>query len=464
MLREKAKVVNRFLAIVDVLIAIISYNLAVYIEQGYLEPLTNKDSIIIHFLLIFFWYTFARAFRLNQLYRSRPYSVVLFGCLSLAVVGTSVLMLFVWILDLYSIGFSRLLMFGGINLILTFGFKVLNYSFMKRARSKGFNTLNVVVIGDNSARSFLRQMVKMKEWGYHVSAIIGNEELEQEFGAIAPFLPEDTDIEQLLRDKTIDEIIYCKETPAIRDIERLLQLTSEVGVVFRMYSSFFNMLTNKTQLHYFGTTPMLTISNTPLNYLELRVKDAFDFLFSAFVVIVLSPVYVLVALAIKIDSKGPVFFKQKRVGRRGRKFIVYKFRTMVTNAEELKEKLMHQNEMDGPVFKMTNDPRITRVGRFLRKTSLDELPQFFNVLIGDMSVIGPRPPLPDEVRQYERWQLRRLSMKPGITCIWQVSGRNNIPFDEWMKMDLEYIDNWSLKLDFIIFLKTIRTMIRCDGK
>jgi exopolysaccharide biosynthesis polyprenyl glycosylphosphotransferase len=304
----------------------------------------------------------------------------------------------------------------------------------------------------------------MKEWGYHISAIIGNEELEQEFGAIAPFLPENTDIEQLLRNKTIDEIIYCKETPTIRELEKLLQIASEVGVVFRMYSSFFNVLTNKTHLHYFGTIPLLTISNTPLNYFELRVKEVFDFLFSAFVVIVLSPVYVLLALAIKIDSKGPVFFKQKRVGLRGRKFIVYKFRTMVTNAEELKEKLMQQNEMDGPVFKMTNDPRITRVGRFLRKTSLDELPQFFNVLIGDMSIIGPRPPLPEEVRQYERWQLRRLSMKPGITCIWQVSGRNKIPFDEWMKMDLEYIDNWSLKLDFIIFLKTIRTMIRGDGK
>jgi lipopolysaccharide/colanic/teichoic acid biosynthesis glycosyltransferase len=137
---------------------------------------------------------------------------------------------------------------------------------------------------------------------------------------------------------------------------------------------------------------------------------------------------------------------------------------MVVNAEELKETLMAQNEMDGPVFKISKDPRITRVGRFLRKTSLDELPQFFNVLYGDMSVIGPRPPLPDEVRQYEPWQLRRLSMKPGITCVWQVSGRNNISFDEWMKMDLQYIDNWSLKLDFVIFLKTIRTMVRGDGK
>jgi exopolysaccharide biosynthesis polyprenyl glycosylphosphotransferase len=224
------------------------------------------------------------------------------------------------------------------------------------------------------------------------------------------------------------------------------------------------MLTNKTHLHYFGTTPMLTISNTPLNYLELRFKDLFDFLFSVFVVVVFSPLFVILALAIKIDSKGPVYFAQKRVGLRGRKFHVFKFRTMVTNAEELKTKLMQQNEMDGPVFKMTNDPRITRVGRFLRKTSLDELPQFFNVLTGDMSVVGPRPPIPEEVKQYESWQLRRLSMKPGITCIWQVSGRNNIPFDEWMKMDLQYIDNWSLKLDFVIFLKTIRTMVRGDGK
>ena len=144
--------------------------------------------------------------------------------------------------------------------------------------------------------------------------------------------------------------------------------------------------------------------------------------------------------------------------------MLHKFRTMVANAEELKDCLKEKNEMDGPVFKMTDDPRITKVGHFLRKTSLDELPQFYNVLMGEMSIVGPRPPIPDEVKEYERWQLRRLSMKPGITCIWQVSGRNNIPFDEWMKMDLEYIDNWSLKLDFVLFFKTIRAMFRGDGK
>lgn len=464
MLREKAKVVNRLLAIVDAIIAVVSYNLAVYIEHGYLLPLQNKDSIILHFIIVFSWFVLARTFRLNQLYRSRPYSAVLFGCLSLAIVGTAILAIAVWAFDLHSIGLRHLLVFAVINLILTFSFKTLNYSLLKRARTKGFNTSNVIVIGDLSARPFLRQMVKMKEWGYRVTAIIGTEDLEQEFGSVAPFLPMDTDIEELICNKTIDEVIYCKEATDQKEIEQLLSITSEVGVVFRMYSSFFNVLTNKTHLHYFGTTPMLTISNTPLNYLELRIKDVFDILFSSFVVVVFSPVFVILAIAIKLDSKGPVFFKQRRVGLRGRKFFVYKFRTMVVNAEELKNKLIAQNEMDGPVFKMAKDPRITRVGRFLRKTSLDELPQFFNVLTGDMSIVGPRPPLPAEVKQYERWQLRRLAMKPGITCIWQVSGRNDIPFDEWMKMDLQYIDNWSLKLDFVIFLKTIRTMLRGDGK
>jgi len=464
MLREKNKVIRQFLALIDVLIAVISYNLTIYVVKGYLAPLHDNDSVIIYFVILIAWYILGRTFRLNQLYRSRPYSGILFGCISLSLAGTSILALAVWMFELNFIGLNTLLFFGGVNVVLTFGFKVLYYASLKNARAKGYNTSNVIVIGDSSVSYLVRQIVEMKEWGYHISAIIGTEDLREEFQGVVPCLPEDTDLEQLLRDKTIDELIYCREQVSQEEIEDLLRITSEVGVVFRMYSPFFNMLANNTHLHYFGTTPLLTISNTPLNYLALRIKDVFDFSFSLFVVVVLAPVFVALALAIKIDSRGPVFFKQKRLGLRGRKFYVYKFRTMVVNAEELKEKLMEQNEMDGPAFKMSHDPRITRVGRFLRKTSMDELPQFFNVLLGDMSVVGPRPPVIEEVRQYERWQLRRLSMKPGITCIWQVSGRNNIPFEEWMKMDLQYIDNWSLKLDFVLFLKTIRTMIRGDGQ
>jgi lipopolysaccharide/colanic/teichoic acid biosynthesis glycosyltransferase len=165
-----------------------------------------------------------------------------------------------------------------------------------------------------------------------------------------------------------------------------------------------------------------------------------------------------------VEDGGPVFFHQKRIGLNGRQFHCYKFRTMVVNAESLQKELLDKNEQEGPVFKIKNDPRITKIGRFLRKTSLDELPQFMNVLKGEMSVVGPRPPIPEEVKKYKRWQQRRLSMKPGITCIWQVSGRNSIPFDQWMKMDMQYIDTWSLKLDIIIILKTIKVVLMGDGQ
>jgi len=178
----------------------------------------------------------------------------------------------------------------------------------------------------------------------------------------------------------------------------------------------------------------------------------------------ISPVFLIIAVAIKFEDGGTVFFKQERVGLNGRSFPMFKFRTMVANAEALQASLLGLNEQTGPVFKIKADPRVTRVGWFLRKTSFDELPQFFNVLRGEMSVVGPRPPIPSEVEMYERWQKRRLSMKPGITCTWQVSGRNNIQFEEWMKLDLEYIDNWSLSQDMILVLKTIKVMLLGTGK
>ena len=219
----------------------------------------------------------------------------------------------------------------------------------------------------------------------------------------------------------------------------------------------------QSTLSFLNQMPFLTFRNTPDNYLALKLKVLLDFTLSIMVLIILSPVMLVIAFLIKLDG-GPVFFLQKRMGLNGRHFWCYKFRTMVVNAESLKESLLAQNEQEGPVFKIKNDPRVTKIGQFLRKTSLDELPQFINVLKGEMAVVGPRPPIPSEVKQYERWQNRRLSMKPGITCIWQVSGRNNIPFDQWMKLDMQYIDTWSLKLDMIILLKTVKVVITGDGQ
>lgn len=188
----------------------------------------------------------------------------------------------------------------------------------------------------------------------------------------------------------------------------------------------------------------------------LFFKRAMDIVGSAIGLILLSPLFILVALAIKVeDPKGKVFFAQKRCGKNNKPFQMYKFRSMVSNAEELLEELMEQNEMDGPVFKIKEDPRITRVGKFIRKTSIDELPQLFNILMGDMSIVGPRPAIPHEVAEYNDYQSQRLLVKPGLTCIWQVSGRNSIGFDEWIDMDLEYIEKRNLWMDIKLIFKTV---------
>ena len=185
------------------------------------------------------------------------------------------------------------------------------------------------------------------------------------------------------------------------------------------------------------------------------IKRLIDIICPLLGVLILSPLFIIIAIIIKSTSKGPVFFSQKRVGKNGKEFDMYKFRSMVVNAEELKEKLVAQNEMSGPMFKMKDDPRVTKVGKFIRKTSIDELPQLWNVLKGDMSLVGPRPSLPKEVAQFEDWMHKRLEVKPGLTCYWQVSGRNNIDFEDWMKLDCKYVDERNTWIDIKLIFKTV---------
>jgi exopolysaccharide biosynthesis polyprenyl glycosylphosphotransferase len=208
----------------------------------------------------------------------------------------------------------------------------------------------------------------------------------------------------------------------------------------------------------------LTFINVPHSTYALAVKKITDIFGALAAIILLSPVFIFISIMIKLSSPGPIIYKQPRVGLRGRQFELYKFRTMVANADELKKDLEEMNEADGPAFKIREDPRVTKIGKVLRRTGLDELPQLFNILKGEMSLIGPRPPIPEETTQYERWQLRRLSVKPGLSCFWQVKpDRNSIKFEKWMEMDLAYIDNWSLRLDFMILLKTLKTIFQRTG-
>ena len=342
---------------------------------------------------------------------------------------------------------------------------MVTYRVFKYFRVNGHNIHNVIIYADDKSEKFISDILVYKEWGFRILMIITNSDnIRKKFGKQIRIIPDKISVRNLIKVDIIDEVIYCKSEINNEQIHELIQTCEEIGVIFRLQSDLSPMTYTNAYLSNFNDISFLTFNHSQKNYLAQFWKTFMDFWISFAIIFVLSPFMLLVAIFIKTTSKGPIIFKQERVGLRGRKFYIYKFRTMVHNAEELKAKLMSMNESDGPAFKIKRDPRVTPVGRFLRKTGLDELPQLFNVLKGEMSLIGPRPPLPGEVDKYERWQLRRLSVKPGITCTWQIiPNRNDVIFEKWMKLDMQYIDNWSLKADFILFFRTILTVFRARG-
>ena len=285
------------------------------------------------------------------------------------------------------------------------------------------------------------------------------------------------ELPRVLDDQIVDEVILVRSTSergAKHNWGDLLQLCLERGRTVSLVDDIAPPVNAKVEASMMGTMPVLVLHNTPQNPLPLAIKNVMDRVLAAIMLIVLAPLFLVVGILIKIHDKGPVFYSQQRVGLNGRIFKFYKFRSMDVNASEILEKLKAEdrayydsiNVMEEPFFKAPDDqdPRITPVGRFIRKYSIDELPQFWNVFKGDMSLVGPRPPLPKEVAELAPWQRRKLSVKGGLTCIWQASGRNDIKeTDEWMKMDLEYIDNWSLWLDVKLLFKTVKTVVKAKG-
>jgi exopolysaccharide biosynthesis polyprenyl glycosylphosphotransferase len=357
--------------------------------------------------------------------------------------------------------------FAGFGWFFLFVARSLEYKLFKNYRAKGFNYINVVLIADDSAIPFINNLIENKEWGYRIIAIFtGSKKIIEKHEKQLILLTEEYlgVLNDLMEVDIIDEVLYIKSKVIPAEVRNTVRSCEELGVVFSLnYTDQNNKLTNaiKTKI---GNQKFLTFINIPHNSFALTIKKIMDLAVSFLMIIFLSPVLLTIALMVKFTSDGPIIFKQARVGLRGRQFSLYKFRTMIVDAEKLKKTLEADNEMDGPVFKIKDDPRVTSIGKFLRRTGLDELPQLFNILKGEMSLIGPRPPLPSETIQYKRWQLRRLSVKPGLSCFWQIKpDRNNIKFEKWMELDLAYIDNWSLRLDFIILLKTIRTVFQRTG-
>ncbi|MFP4243178.1 MAG: sugar transferase [Chitinispirillaceae bacterium] len=365
----------------------------------------------------------------------------------------------VLILDFISLAFLQLFFLSGVFLLVAFRFFLrLLLGFV---RVKGRNMRHILIAGTGKrAQEYARLIKDTPQLGYMVRGFVdtswhGEKGTDDDLPEVVTDFDHFADY---LRENVVDEVFACLPIRThYEQIQTMAAAAEEQGIVVRLTADFFNMKLARAKVEHLGEQPLITLVTGGMYRRMVLYKSFFDYLASLFLLIITSPVLLAAAAAVKVTSRGPVFFLQPRVGMNKRIFRVVKFRTMVVDAEEKMKEIAHLNERSGgAAFKIKDDPRVTRVGKILRKFSIDELPQLINVVKGDMSLVGPRPlPIRDYRGFSQDWQRRRFSVKPGITCIWQVSGRDNIPFEKWMEMDMEYIDKWSLWLDMRILIKTV---------
>jgi exopolysaccharide biosynthesis polyprenyl glycosylphosphotransferase len=345
------------------------------------------------------------------------------------------------------------------------GTRIAIRQFLILARDHGRNVRYLLVVGANArAKAFADLIEGHAELGL---VVIGHLKADRSDGGVRldrPLLGMLSDLEQVLHSQIVDEVAICLPFSDEELIEQAVYVCEQEGKVIRIPVAPIERVLTAARLESIDGIGVYSLANGPDKVVSLALKRLVDVVGASVLLVVFSPLALLIALAIRIDSGGPVFFRQERVGLHGRPFFVVKFRSMCMDAEDQLKDLLPENEIRGHAFKLAKDPRITRVGRVLRRTSLDELPQLLNVLRGPMSLVGPRPPLPAEVAQYDVWHRRRLSMKPGITGLWQVGARRDPEFDRWVEQDLEYIDTWSLWLDFKIIARTVPAVLGGTGR
>ncbi len=341
-------------------------------------------------------------------------------------------------------------------------------SVLRSARLRGRNLRDMLIVGTNPrAVQFACKVRDNQFFGYRVIGFVDQEweglsEFSQSGFSLACNFDE---LLAYLRTNVVDEVVVALPMRSLHArASEVAAICEEQGILVRFISNLFDGKMSRPRVVVMDGDSVITHNTVRLEGWPVVIKRLVDIVISAAMSLLLLPVFLLTALLIKVTSPGPVFFVQKRLGLNKRHFGIYKFRTMVTDAEKRMKEIEHLNEVSGPVFKIKNDPRITPIGKFLRKTSIDELPQLFNVFMGDMSLVGPRPlPLRDYEGFSEDWQRRRFSVRPGVTCLWQIGGRSSISFEQWMELDLQYIDKWSLLLDFKILLKTIPAVLKGSG-
>ncbi|MDD5681456.1 MAG: sugar transferase [Candidatus Omnitrophica bacterium] len=478
MLKEKEVVIQKAMAVLDAIVLAAVFMLTFFLRRNFHEyykfdfipsiqvvkemSASITDYLLVMVIIVPLWCLGLYLVGMYSSMRTKTIPEIARTVIKSAFVATIAFGTIVFLFKLEFISRVFFILFLANGSITILAEKSLIYFAMRAVRKRGYNLRRILIVGTGRrAVQFMSKIESHPEWGLKIVGAIDYEDVHvgktvddgvKVMGSIEG-LP------KILETRAIDEVVFVVPRSQLGQIENHLYTCETRGIKTTIAVDLFDLKIAKLRQTELEGIPLITFETTPTREWQLLIKRAFDLVASGFGIVILSLFFLVVAILIKLTSQGPVLYIQKRVGLNGRKFIFYKFRSMYKGSHERLSELSGKNEMTGPVFKIKDDPRITPLGKFLRKTSIDELPQLFNVFKGEMSLVGPRPLMPHEVAKYEPWQRRRLSMRPGITCIWQVSGRNKIGFDEWMKMDLQYIDNWSLWLDIKIMFRTIPVVL-----
>jgi len=483
MVHEKEVFLIRLMKITDAFIIALSFFLAFFFGMALRQslvglPLAFAPSNDIEGALIFLknhlslvlitipaWISLMSLDGVYQNFRTKLYIEIIWrvfrtGLLSVVVMGSVAFILKMTLTSrLYVAAFATTAFFG-----LAIG-KAIWKKVMDVAFQRGYNLVNLLIVGSgHRAQEFIKLVRAHANWGLKIVGLVDDDpKLLGKTVLDYEIIGRLRDIPRILREYVVDRVIFVVPRLWLNRIEAAIEHCEMEGIDTAVAVDLFHPKLAQIKQSKFVDIPLLVFQTSVAKEWQLFLKRMIDMFVSMIALIVLSPIFIISIIVIKLSSPGPIFYKQTRVGMNGRLFTLYKFRSMADGAEMRKRELERQNEMKGPTFKMRRDPRVTKFGRFMRKFSIDEYPQLLNVLKGDMSLVGPRPSLQTEVEMYEVWQRRRLSMKPGITCIWQVSGRNKIDFDRWMEMDLQYIDNFCIWLDFTLLVRTVFVVLSGYG-
>ncbi len=452
--------------LVDACLTVVAFGVAYLLRSAMAGPASLLPHLALLPVIVPAWTFLLVFFRAYRGPGDASFPELALGTIRAVSAGLVLLLALVFLLKAHGVSRAIVTSFAIVDAVLLVGVRLVRVWRFRSALSRGEQHRRVLIVGTgNRAERLARRLCQRREWGIHIVGFLDSDPSVAGKSILgSPVLGTLDEISPVLRDHVIDEVILAIPRGMIGVAEKAVLACEEEGVRVRLMADLFEINVARMVLDKFVEVPLLTFEPVAQEEWKLLLKRAMDLAVTLVAMPVVLPLMAVIGAAIRLDSRGPVFFTQQRVGQNKRRFVLYKFRTMVEGSERLQGELEHLNEAEGPIFKIANDPRLTRVGRILRRSSLDELPQLFNVLRGEMSLVGPRPMSVRDVSLFDRGvQRKRFSVRPGITCLWQVSGRSNLPFAKWLELDLRYIEQWSLLLDLEILLQTIPAVLRGTG-